>query len=292
MKKPAKCHDNNYNDGDLPANVRLIHKRNMFVDHSYQRDFDPEASARIANNYDKNQIGILTVVPRDDGRYAVVDGQHRMRALLAMRDVTYVLCAIAVVDSYEEEVNLYLSLNKNRKPIPSLQSFKAKVEAGHPAAIGLHTFLKSQGMPVLVNSNGGSTELGFRCIGALEGFWKRDPQMTREVLAFVVRWFKARNKMLNSEDEKIATNFNPHMHLVKAFCELELLCRRSGTTMLTVECEKILAKKSIDHIMAVTKGRGAKPFEKSLALAHDLNGRRTDKLFDIGSLLAATATKK
>lgn len=51
---------------------------------TYQRTLNPQKVKRIVREFDPSKLGVLMISERPDGRYAVIDGQHRMTALREM----------------------------------------------------------------------------------------------------------------------------------------------------------------------------------------------------------------
>lgn len=51
--------------------------RDMFVDPSYGRRLDPNAVDKLLREWDERALGTLMLSLRPDGRYAIIDGQHR-----------------------------------------------------------------------------------------------------------------------------------------------------------------------------------------------------------------------
>ncbi len=49
----------------------------LFADHAYQRELDEVRVLKMAANYRLALVGIVEVSDRGNGRYAILDGQHR-----------------------------------------------------------------------------------------------------------------------------------------------------------------------------------------------------------------------
>jgi hypothetical protein len=71
--------DINRNVGELPeltwVDVDLID-----VDESYQRDADGRRVGRILESFRWDHFGAVVLARKPDGRFAVTDGQHRVKA--------------------------------------------------------------------------------------------------------------------------------------------------------------------------------------------------------------------
>jgi hypothetical protein len=52
----------------------------LFADPSYQRDLDPKRVTKMVSEFDQRLVGVLEVSARGNGRFAILDGQHRWAA--------------------------------------------------------------------------------------------------------------------------------------------------------------------------------------------------------------------
>lgn len=107
----------------------------LFPDRSYQRDLDPARVSRMAKAYDAALVGIVEVSERADGRYAILDGQHRWALV---KDVTFeqenphIACRVHRGLTVDEEAKLYHRLNTTRKQLTGWDRWKARRGSGDP----------------------------------------------------------------------------------------------------------------------------------------------------------------
>ena len=101
----------------------------------YQRGLRPTWVAKIAKDFNEGLIGVLIVSYRD-GRYYVVDGQHRLEAAKKV-GIEDVICQVHTGLTYEEEANLFREYNRQRKGLSAHDMFKAALEAKDPIAIDI-----------------------------------------------------------------------------------------------------------------------------------------------------------
>lgn len=103
----------------------------LFVDRSYQRALDEARVRRMARNYSLALVGILEVSARDDGTYAILDGQHRWA--LVMTDginMSHVPCRIHTGLTLPAEAELYHKLNTTRTALRPWDKWLARRAAG------------------------------------------------------------------------------------------------------------------------------------------------------------------
>lgn len=100
----------------------------------YQRPVEPEDVDRLIAKWDDRLLTPLVVSFRD-GKFNVVDGQHRIAAMRKMADggnVT-VPCLIYTGLSYEQEAELYFKLDQSKGRLRLSHATKALLESGTDA---------------------------------------------------------------------------------------------------------------------------------------------------------------
>ena len=102
----------------------------------YQRPVEPEDVDRLIAKWDDRLLTPLVVSFRD-GKFNVVDGQHRIAAMRKMADggnVT-VPCLIYTGLSYEQEAELYFKLDQSKGRLRLSHATKALLESGTDAEV-------------------------------------------------------------------------------------------------------------------------------------------------------------
>ena len=102
----------------------------------YQRPVEPEDVDRLIAKWDDRLLTPLVVSFRD-GKFNVVDGQHRIAAMRKMADggnVT-VPCLIYTGLSYEQEAELYFKLDQSKGRLRLSHATKALLEYGTDAEV-------------------------------------------------------------------------------------------------------------------------------------------------------------
>lgn len=120
---------------DSPGEFMLIDKKDLSVDHSYQRDNVVVRKVRqIASEWSWAGCGCILVAMRTDGSFWVFDGQHRVLAAMTRADITDLPCMVFECIDVKQEAAGFLISNAERKPVSALDKFKALVMTGNHTA--------------------------------------------------------------------------------------------------------------------------------------------------------------
>ncbi len=75
--------------------IAALRAGDLFADPAYQRDLDATRVERMSSELDRTLLGLLEVSARDDGRYAIIDGQHRWAVVrFAGGDDAHLVCQV------------------------------------------------------------------------------------------------------------------------------------------------------------------------------------------------------
>jgi hypothetical protein len=118
------------------------------VDHSYQRErlYEPQVLS-IARAFNWAFFGALTVKKRD-GKYFVIDGQHRLAAAIRRGDIHSVPCSVTESCGVADEAVAFVNNNSNRKVVSSFDKYRAMVVACDPTHLGVKEMLEARGLTV------------------------------------------------------------------------------------------------------------------------------------------------
>lgn len=105
--------------GVLYASVPLVL---MDLDRAYQRERKPHYKT-IAENWDENKCGVLTVSNRD-GRFYIVDGQHRFEAA-KIRGVKRLYCLVHTNWTQEDEAWAFAHQDYEKKRVHGAEKLRA-----------------------------------------------------------------------------------------------------------------------------------------------------------------------
>lgn len=106
----------------------------LFVDKAYQRPLSTFWRT-VRHKFKPSRVGVLTVAPRPKDRYAVIDGQTRLKAMMELRaegklHLPSAPCLVYPDLSQPEEAKLFADLQTQRRGMRSYDAFRALLVAG------------------------------------------------------------------------------------------------------------------------------------------------------------------
>jgi hypothetical protein len=150
------------------ARLRWVPIVKMQVSPLAQRDLNQARVDRLAADFDLEQIGTPTVNERG-GHYFIIDGQHRIAALIEMGwEDQQIQCWTYVGLSEEDEAEKFLKLN-DVLAVKALAKFKIGVQAGRLVETDIDRIARAQGLKVTADKDEGS----IRAVGTLRRIYDR-----------------------------------------------------------------------------------------------------------------------
>ena len=120
-----------------------------------QRIFQPTWANKLAKIWDRDVLLAATVSKRADGKYYLIDGQHSTKVALDIEGSEYCRdCMVYENLDTEMEAKLFLSANRDRKPVKPYDNFRVAITAKDPLAMQVQEEVRSCDLEV---SNGTST---------------------------------------------------------------------------------------------------------------------------------------
>src|ERR1700727_952864 len=160
----------------------------LIVDKRYQRPLDKARVERMTSGFDPRLLGTLEVSERN-GKVAVFDGQHRLAVLQALghEDAP---CLVHQALSPQEEANLFVELQRQRRPIRPVERFHAALFSGDPTAKKIKRIVEKAGWRIAKSSSGNRHDSdGIRAISTLESvFRQHGPDGLSQTLALANIW--------------------------------------------------------------------------------------------------------
>jgi hypothetical protein len=156
---------------------RRLPVSSLFVPHDYQRELKPRWVEIRVPKFDEESLGTLTVSASTNGKYHVIDGQHRLalirEAAAGGGEVpTSVWCEVRQMPSRESEANLFVRRN-DAQPVPPLDKFRARVIAGEPQANAIKDIMKR--LDVQVGYQTASIDsTSYACVSSIEAIYITD----------------------------------------------------------------------------------------------------------------------
>ena len=86
----------------------------------------------IVDNFDYKLLEQITLNKRADGTYHVIDGQHRLTACILLGLTTI---SVRIIDqglTEEQESELFIALDKNKKKLSCIDGFASSIRANNP----------------------------------------------------------------------------------------------------------------------------------------------------------------
>jgi len=140
-----------------------IPKEWVLVSEEYQRSTDTDRSRalirRIVEEFDWSKFSPVTVAELHDGPCAgywiAIDGQHRCLAALAHPLVTEIPAWIVAADRVSEQAKAFVSINRDRTAITTVQLFRAQLAAGDPDAAQVAKVCAAAGVSIAYHTSKG-----------------------------------------------------------------------------------------------------------------------------------------
>lgn len=189
------------------------------VDRNYQREIKGHLVSRILAKFEWRKFGVLVVASKPDGRFNVIEGQHRLKAALLHPLVNEVPAIVVAADDVAQEADSFLAINRDRMAVTSVEQYWAGVTAGNPDVLAVAEVLKAarcdvvpeQGhyRPHLTNSIGavsrsikrygaGSTR---RALVVLREAWPNDSKaLAGTLITALARIIRANDSNVNDGD--------------------------------------------------------------------------------------------
>jgi hypothetical protein len=129
---------------------------NINVDHQYQRPLTDAHVNRIGREYNREYFGVIVVSKREDGRHYVIDGQHRLAAMIKIgKGDIKVPCMVYEGLTVGQEADMFVSQTKSRNIHP-IDLYRARMFAGEPKILEINQIVEEAGL-VVKNDNHAAT---------------------------------------------------------------------------------------------------------------------------------------
>lgn len=125
------------------AKYKKVPTDQLLVDDRYQRPLDEKRVQTMVRTFDARQFGTLEASQRN-GHAAVFDGQHRL-AVAKELGLATVPCLVHADLTPEEESDLFVALQRNRRGITQLDRFRARLFSGDQVAKDIEEIVERHG---------------------------------------------------------------------------------------------------------------------------------------------------
>lgn len=133
-------------------NVERLLLRYLKTDYSYQSPVNEKQVEMIVLNFDPKALHTIVISERADGSYYIIDGQHRVVALMRKGEIS-VECTVYRGLSVAEEAEMYRKINE-RKPKSKNAFAKADLASGVKYAVEIDEVVRAAGFLVDYEKSG------------------------------------------------------------------------------------------------------------------------------------------
>lgn len=152
------------------ARLRWVPLADTQVNPLAQRELNQARVDRMAADFDLEQIGTPTVNLRD-GHYFIVDGQHRIAALIQMGwEDQQIQCWVYENLPSEIEAEMFLKLNDTLR-VQAMPKFRAAVHAGRADECDIDRIVRANGM--VISERAVSDRPNITAVGTLQRIYRR-----------------------------------------------------------------------------------------------------------------------
>ena len=131
-----------------------IDKTKLLIDtKNYQRETtSTKKITNIASNFDWMLFEVLVVAKREDGKFYVIEGGHRLRAAWSRDDIDLVPCIVFDDKTIIEEAETFVVSALSVSNISSIDKFKAQLCAENDIALKANELVQRHGLHVCKNN--------------------------------------------------------------------------------------------------------------------------------------------
>lgn len=145
---------------DKPGVLTMLHKDELLVDQTYQRELSDTKARQIAAAWSWIACGAIIVSKRGNV-YWVIDGQHRVFGAKRRSDVEYLPCLVFETEDAKQEAKGFLDVNTGRKTVTMVGRHKAMVASGDSVALFVQSKIQELGLHVSKRNRPN----GIQCLG-------------------------------------------------------------------------------------------------------------------------------
>ena len=188
-----------------PPEIYQIRPSQLVINRGYQREVSRKGAvviSKIIQNFDWLRFGVITVSRMDDGKFSIIDGQHRAIAAWHL-GLEYVPAVVRSLET-KGQASAFLDVNIDRTTVGPIDKFRAKVASGDEFAVTLNTALEQIGIKLVTNPGYDLQPYECRSIGSLSTIAKKFGIGTMQT---------AMEMLIDSQPDvlNVLANFNMHL---------------------------------------------------------------------------------
>lgn len=155
----------------------------MFVAPYTRPVSETQINRMLRNGFDVDKLGTIMLSMRADGRFAILDGNHRVQAA-RKKGITEMFARVFIDKTYKEEADLFVAFNTVNRP-SALDRFRARLEMEELKATEIQQILEKHGMTVALQ---GAVVGGVSAVAALDKLYdEQGPTGVYEVVNLLHR---------------------------------------------------------------------------------------------------------
>lgn len=177
--------------GGMPHKLELITGCSLQVDHeNYQRQPNMEKVKKYSENWSDVAGGVIIVSRRRDGSDWIIDGQHRVLALM-MKDGPSVLVVCMTYEglTIQQESDAFSKTNGERGPVTKRVWVKSRLTADDPRWKKVVSILNEESTPWTLGSRNNRTYV-LSCWGSVEKILSVKKHDGYDVLRLTLRFLR------------------------------------------------------------------------------------------------------
>jgi hypothetical protein len=131
-----------------------------------QRDYNEKAALRIADEFDPDMFGVITVtLPNGHGLYHCIDGQHRVGAVRHLwGENELVPCTVLNVTDPARAAAIFDKMNSVRSKPQPVELFKVRVTAGYEGEVAVDGLVRDLGYRISQSTDDGTIRAAAACM--------------------------------------------------------------------------------------------------------------------------------
>ena len=178
--------------GPLPE-LLWVKIDDLIIDRTYQRECSPTHAQSILVNFRWAYFQAITVTRLESGRYAVLDGQHRVIAARIHPEIKVLPAICVAAPSIEEQAASFSIINRTHRYVSPVELYFAALAANDPAVVGLEACLRRCGVSVASGVASGSRLLPagqLRTVAKVRSIYERfgDAHLSEVLTAIAEAW--------------------------------------------------------------------------------------------------------
>lgn len=152
----------------------------IFLDDAYGRPLRSALDKLIAS-WDRSKVGVIYLSLRPDGRFACLDGWHRVSACRAVEGEGATLPARVYLDlTLRDEADKFTAFNRDRKSLSAGEIFRSRLTAGERQAHSIYDIIRDIGLDISFDGRDGEGLI--QGVATLDHIYERyGADMLREV---------------------------------------------------------------------------------------------------------------